>query len=238
MAIESFYFVDDEDVRRGPYPLGRIRTFPLRPDTLVWHEALPDWRPLQEVPELSAAFNAGAGAAPAPPPLPAGGWSGPGATTTLKAPVHLAGGGPAHRPAGPVIAAPPAAGGTNRAAVVALILSVASIAWWCLPGWVFVAGPLALAAVVAAGYAMYRCKDSGGKPLAITAVILSVINLVGAGIMLFIIGLFVTAEARRSGSFPTPKPPPAVPATIPTMPRFDIKQPKFPTSFPTSFPDR
>lgn len=196
MPIESFYYVDAQSRRCGPVPVQKLRELSLRPDTMVWHDELPDWRPLKDVPELYAS----PGARSAPPPLPA-------ASRRV-----------------------PSAGNTG---LIAAILGVAGIAWWILPGWVFIAAPLSLAAVVTAVVALYRARGGGPKGLAITGLVLGILNACLAGVMLLIIGLFVTADIRRRESAPRTVSPPAVPATIPTMPRRTFTQPTFPTSYPS-----
>lgn len=211
---EWFYYLDEGDTRRGPFAVGKIGNFPLTPETLVWHDALPDWRALRDVPELWSAFAPGAvgapaGApAPAPPPIPPHGW---------------------HPP-------PSRAAGGNTPAVASLLVALLAVGWWCLPGWVFVSALLSLGAIGLAVFGLMRAHDAGGKGPAIAGLTVGLLNLVASGAMLLVIGLFVTADVRRTGQFPSAKPPPAVPATIPTMPRFDLRQPKFPTSLPTSRP--
>lgn len=222
MPVESFYFLDSQNVRRGPVPVSQIRSCPLTADTLVWHDHLDEWIRLGDVPELWRAFSTPVGSAPAAPARP-----------PQLSPV------PAHPPASPPR---PAGDPHSPMALIALILSLAGIGWWCLPGSFFVAWAISLAAIVVAIMAMVGRRGSRG--IAIGGLVLGIGNLLAAVALLLFLGMFVAVDAQRRGEWgrgPRPNPPPAVPATMPTMPRIDIKQPTFPTGQPareTRTPER
>lgn len=228
MTGDAFYFIDDTSTRRGPIPLSQAREQPLRPETMVWTDDVKDWHPAREMARVWAAFCG----APLPPADAAASASLASTLSSAPSPLTPRSMPPPLRP--PV--SPRQRRGGMGAAMWALILSIAGIAWWVLPGWVFIAGPISAVAVVVAIVALAKSKREGGKGFAVAGLILGLVNLLLAGVMLFVIGLFVTADARREASRPRVVPPPAVPATIPTMPRFDIKQPTFRTSYPTSVP--
>lgn len=212
MGDESFYFVDSQNVRRGPVPVAAIRSCPLTADTLVWQDHFDEWIRLGDVPELWQAFSAPAVAAPAAPALP-----------PRLSPA------PAHPPSSPPR---PVGDPHSPLALVALILSLAGIGWWCLPGSFFVAWAISLAAIVMAIIAMVGRRGSRG--IAIGGLVLGIANLLATVAMLLFVGLFVAVDAQRRADRGSsrPNPPPAIPATLPAMPRIDIKQPTFPTELP------
>lgn len=58
------YFYAINEVQFGPFSLDEILTKNLDKDTLVWHEGLPDWMRLSEIPELNVKKDASL-----PPPI-------------------------------------------------------------------------------------------------------------------------------------------------------------------------
>ena len=58
------YFYAINEVQFGPFSLDEILTKNLDKDTLVWHEGLPDWMILSEIPELNVKKDASL-----PPPI-------------------------------------------------------------------------------------------------------------------------------------------------------------------------
>jgi hypothetical protein len=58
------YFFAIKEVQFGPFSLDEILTKNLDKDTLVWHEGLPDWVRLSEIPELNVKKDASL-----PPPI-------------------------------------------------------------------------------------------------------------------------------------------------------------------------
>lgn len=64
------YYYSDGDTKHGPYTFEEMQAKKLGSGTLVWHDNLPDWIRITELPE----FRRAVGAPPkAPPPLPAAG---------------------------------------------------------------------------------------------------------------------------------------------------------------------
>jgi hypothetical protein len=51
------YYFADGDQQRGPYTLEALRTVGLKPDVLVWHDGLPEWKPASAMPELASLFE-------------------------------------------------------------------------------------------------------------------------------------------------------------------------------------
>lgn len=52
LIMKKYYFVKGKS-SFGPYTLEEMRIHKLENGTLIWHEGLPDWRPMSELPELS-----------------------------------------------------------------------------------------------------------------------------------------------------------------------------------------
>jgi hypothetical protein len=63
------YYYSEGNAKHGPYTFEEIQAKKLKPDTLVWHDNLPDWMRVAELPE----FRMGVTHPKAPPPLPADG---------------------------------------------------------------------------------------------------------------------------------------------------------------------
>ena len=53
--MEYFFAVGSE--QRGPHTLEQLASLDLKPDTLVWHDGMPDWRPASAMPELAPLFE-------------------------------------------------------------------------------------------------------------------------------------------------------------------------------------
>lgn len=75
--MHSWYlFINNSQI--GPLSLSDVRESCLTPDTLVWHDGLPDWVPAARIPELSDLFPTAShefhpdNAGPATPPPPPG----------------------------------------------------------------------------------------------------------------------------------------------------------------------
>jgi hypothetical protein len=50
------YFFAQGDQQRGPYTLEQLAPLGLKPDTLVWHDGLPEWKQAGALPELASLF--------------------------------------------------------------------------------------------------------------------------------------------------------------------------------------
>jgi hypothetical protein len=61
--VQYYILVGSE--QRGPFSWEELRGQPLQPDTLVWHDSLPDWKPALHVSELASLL--GPYASPASP---------------------------------------------------------------------------------------------------------------------------------------------------------------------------
>jgi TM2 domain-containing membrane protein YozV len=59
------YYVADGTTQRGPFTEQELAGMALRPDTLVWHEGMPQWEPAGDVPALKPLLGQ-----PASVPLP------------------------------------------------------------------------------------------------------------------------------------------------------------------------
>lgn len=77
------YFIEINNVQRGPFEFKDLLANGLTNETLVWNESMPDWTPAWQVPELKVLLQAGAAATPGtagaanasfavPPPRPQG----------------------------------------------------------------------------------------------------------------------------------------------------------------------
>jgi hypothetical protein len=64
--MEYFYAASNE--QRGPHTLEQLFTVGLKPDTLVWHDGLPEWMPAGTLPELAPLFGAPQPQFAPPPP--------------------------------------------------------------------------------------------------------------------------------------------------------------------------
>ncbi len=73
------YYYSDGTTKYGPYTFEELQAKQLAPGTLVWHDNLPDWTRLVDLPE----FRTRAEVPKAPPPLPVAG-SGIAARTGLR----------------------------------------------------------------------------------------------------------------------------------------------------------
>jgi hypothetical protein len=60
------YYYSDGNAKHGPYTFEQIQAKRLTADTLVWHDNLPDWMRIAELPE----FKGGVAHPKAPPPIP------------------------------------------------------------------------------------------------------------------------------------------------------------------------
>jgi hypothetical protein len=61
------YYYTDGNETFGPYSIDQLKSKNLSPDTLVWHERLPEWAQLRHLPEI-ATYTSGNRT---PPPVPA-----------------------------------------------------------------------------------------------------------------------------------------------------------------------
>jgi hypothetical protein len=48
------YWISDGFKQEGPYPVAELPRHGLRPDSLVWHEGMPEWVRADAVPEINA----------------------------------------------------------------------------------------------------------------------------------------------------------------------------------------
>lgn len=60
------YYYNDGNETFGPYSIDQLKKKNLSPDTLVWHERLPEWAHLKDLPE-AANYSSGN---KTPPPIP------------------------------------------------------------------------------------------------------------------------------------------------------------------------
>jgi hypothetical protein len=230
--MRDIYFLDDEENRHGPYSAEELRDLSLHDGTLVWREGMRTWQTLGGVPELrSLVLSSEAPAEPIRLPTTRRTAQPP----RLDATARRTGGVPNADVrgwgAGPVeVGVAPTSG---AAGIVALVLAVLGLCAWCTPVWVFASFAFSLAATIVAVAALVQFRRAAaGRGPAVAGLVIGSLNLLLSGVMLLIIGLFVTADARRNAASATPRPTPVVPATIPVMPNFEINQPRFPTSFP------
>src|SRR6266705_4929124 len=63
------YYYSDGTTKYGPYSFEELQAKQLAPGTLVWHDNLPDWTRVVDLPE----FRTRVELPKAPPPLPAAG---------------------------------------------------------------------------------------------------------------------------------------------------------------------
>src|SRR5688572_13559545 len=61
------YYYTDGNQTFGPYSIEQLRDKNLSPDTLVWHERLPEWACLKDLPEAANYVSVNS----TPPPVPA-----------------------------------------------------------------------------------------------------------------------------------------------------------------------
>lgn len=52
------YYYHKDGIQVGPIELDELLKAPLTPETLVWQEGLPSWKPAKDFPELSELFSA------------------------------------------------------------------------------------------------------------------------------------------------------------------------------------
>ena len=173
--MADWYFIqDDRQVR--PVALEQLQqavsTGQVLPTDLVWHSGMADWLPVKKVPELGGGKKLG-----------------------------LFGGGKKSEPAGPGRPAAPGRknagggqGGLAKEASNALMLAILS--FFCFP---IILGPMAFVRGNNARSAMQMTGNMAGYPIAIAAMIISLITtLLGiAGILLWVFGVF--AFSRGGG---------------------------------------
>jgi hypothetical protein len=51
------YYLYDGTTQHGPFDLADLETKIITPQTMVWHESLPDWKPASEIDELKGLLN-------------------------------------------------------------------------------------------------------------------------------------------------------------------------------------
>lgn len=229
------YYFADGNVRRGPYGLEKLRTFPLLPETLVWRQGMPEWAPMRDVPELWAIFAERY--APRPelvtpePPSAAPASIGVPQTTWLQGVP-----GPGQPPTPVGYATPPGLGTnppgpTNGLALASMWVGIGSLVWWCMPGSVLVAAPLAVCALVMGLIARRQTPHGPSAGYALTGIILGTVNAGITAVLLAMFGFLAFAFTRQIPA--PPPPPPARPATIPAMPSSE-NLPRFPSTLPAA----
>ena len=149
----------------------------VQPDTLVWHEGLPQWTACREIrPDLFSHLPAPLPALPIPPSLPVG---------APPQPLHQA--QPAYQP--PVVAYVPA----DSLAVASLILGIFGLVSMCC---YWIGFPFSIAAIICGHMAKRRLSDpiqSNNRSMALIGLIT---GYVGFGIvMIFIAILLLSAIA-------------------------------------------
>ena len=68
------YFYFDGTNQHGPFTLEELRSYNITPQTSVWFDAIPQWKPAGEIPELQALFNNAASAGTVPSASAQGNW--------------------------------------------------------------------------------------------------------------------------------------------------------------------
>lgn len=58
------YYYNQDGQQIGPVDLQTLRATGIMPNTMVWHEGMPNWQPASSLPELSDLFFTGAKEAP------------------------------------------------------------------------------------------------------------------------------------------------------------------------------
>ncbi|HLG41490.1 MAG TPA: DUF4339 domain-containing protein, partial [Chitinophagaceae bacterium] len=51
------YFLHDGTNQYGPFDLAELETKIITPQTMVWYESLPNWKPAAEIEELKTLLN-------------------------------------------------------------------------------------------------------------------------------------------------------------------------------------
>jgi len=52
----EYYFAEGGE-QRGPFELEQLTAQGLKPEALVWHDGMTDWKPARELPELAGLFT-------------------------------------------------------------------------------------------------------------------------------------------------------------------------------------
>lgn len=215
MSQKWVYFFADGEQRRGPHPLEELRNFPLKPETLVWREGLPEWTALKNVPELWAIF-AEKFAAPAQPIDYATTGDGP-----VRGVVATGFGVPQTgllRDESGTLAyeTPSSDQAASGMAIASLVLGIVSMVIWCVPILSLLSVPCAILAIVFGFIARGKVKrnEAGGGGQALAGLILGFVNvgLVLVFILMFFGIMFFAANAPKTAAPATP-----VPATGPIM---------------------
>ncbi|HWC52152.1 MAG TPA: DUF4339 domain-containing protein [Chitinophagaceae bacterium] len=68
--MKKYYFFDGT-TQHGPFTLDELRTYNITPKTSVWFDAIPQWKPAGEIPELQTLFSNAAAPVPGNIPAPA-----------------------------------------------------------------------------------------------------------------------------------------------------------------------
>ena len=68
--MKKYYFFDGT-TQHGPFTLEELRAYNITPQTSVWFDAIPQWKPAGEIPELQALFSNAAATVPGNPPAAA-----------------------------------------------------------------------------------------------------------------------------------------------------------------------
>ncbi|MEM5808229.1 MAG: DUF4339 domain-containing protein [Candidatus Aenigmatarchaeota archaeon] len=61
---KEFYYLDEKE-QKGPFTIDQLKSFGLKPDTLVWTDGFKNWKPVKEVEELKFLLKK----TPPPPPI-------------------------------------------------------------------------------------------------------------------------------------------------------------------------
>jgi hypothetical protein len=149
----------------------RIAMGEIGPDDLAWSEGMPDWMPVSQISQLKAEAPARPETAPAGAPAPVAASPSP-----YQAPVAA----PASATPAQMIPGQPPSQGLAIASMVCGILAFIGCCAW------YLAGPLALAAIVMGHLAVSRVKANpaanGGKGMARAGLVLGYLGLIGAAI--------------------------------------------------------
>ncbi len=68
--MKKYYFFDGT-TQHGPFTLEELRAYNITPQTSVWFDAIPQWKPAGEIPELQVLFSTAAVTIPGNPPAAA-----------------------------------------------------------------------------------------------------------------------------------------------------------------------
>ena len=185
------YFLADNDVRRGPFPLEALGSQGLRPETLVWREGMGNWQRADALPELSAVLNPPTPAATAPLTYGTGVQPTPGVYNSAP------NSGPGAGVPGPISYQQPNPYGayappTNGMAIASMILGIISIP--AMFAYCF-GTPLAISAVVLGHLARkeIRRTASGGDGLALAGLICGYISLSICALIMLVAVIFFGA---------------------------------------------